>query len=515
MLESSPQCEIWKKLADSARETAGVNDTPLCPTVIHFARFEIPFLDNLHRKCAPDTDFPFEIICTHEIVKPPMAEIPRKGIRAVAGYFGHSVPEERRSHHHVTATVIIWSHAVRLLEKSPGISTLDELFSWLAETEAPAHAVRTYPLARQVRSGLPDEPGVYRMQRSNGDTLYVGKAKSLKHRVESYFQKSRRHPEHILEMLTQVQDIDITVTGSAVEAALLESDEVKRLSPPYNKALRRRNRQPGFFSRDFSGVSRHPDENFPIGPLPDQESLFPLARISELITSGPEGEIDTKTSTAVLGIPQEYAPDTDCFREGFQMFVDEHGGKSDTGLVPTTLRSLGRTLWQKRLIELSEAEAETMIEDEKIDNADGEEDVIEEWIWTPDVVARSLEGVIRRSTYLIRRASWLCLLSESTIVWEARDPEQEKVRRNFLIFQGGKICDQGTLAPRQRIPLPPGHDRPFRDRQKSFDLVTYDRLRVMSTELRRLISERKKPRIRLGPHTTLGVKQIEKALRWV
>jgi DNA polymerase III subunit epsilon len=88
-----------------------------------------------------------------------------------------------------------------------------------------------------IRQTLADKPGVYRMRSLGGDLLYIGKAKSLKKRVTSYFRSKAPHPEHILEMLSQAQNIDFSLTESALEAAVLETDEIKEHCPPYNKAL--------------------------------------------------------------------------------------------------------------------------------------------------------------------------------------------------------------------------------------------------------------------------------------
>jgi hypothetical protein len=83
-------------------------------------------------------------------------------------------------------------------------------------------------MPRDVRLSLPHAPGIYRMLRTDGGVLYVGKAASLHHRVNSYFRKQNGVPERMLEMLSQARAISFDVTPSPVDAALLEPDEIKR-----------------------------------------------------------------------------------------------------------------------------------------------------------------------------------------------------------------------------------------------------------------------------------------------
>ncbi|WP_090018644.1 excinuclease ABC subunit UvrC [Limimonas halophila] len=126
-------------------------------------------------------------------------------------------------------------------EEDPGdsftqIATLDG--STEAGGEHPAVSTeRGLDVLRRAVKTLPTGPGVYRMLSRTGEPLYVGKARNLKRRVTTYTQLQRL-PYRLRRMVAQTASLEIVTTHTEVEALLLESNLVKRFSPPFNVQLR-------------------------------------------------------------------------------------------------------------------------------------------------------------------------------------------------------------------------------------------------------------------------------------
>lgn len=85
---------------------------------------------------------------------------------------------------------------------------------------------------------LPAQPGVYIFKGEDGQPLYVGKAKSLKHRVRSYFQDSRPTDEKRDLMLAAARDLETILVDNEKEAMALENNLIKQFQPRYNVLLR-------------------------------------------------------------------------------------------------------------------------------------------------------------------------------------------------------------------------------------------------------------------------------------
>jgi excinuclease ABC subunit C len=97
--------------------------------------------------------------------------------------------------------------------------------------------MRNQHLEAQLKA-LPAKPGVYVFRDEDGRVLYIGKAKSLRPRVRSYFQATPDTRAQIAQLPGRVADIEVIVTGTEAEALHVEQNLVKRHRPPFNIRLR-------------------------------------------------------------------------------------------------------------------------------------------------------------------------------------------------------------------------------------------------------------------------------------
>jgi len=464
--EAVPAPLAWARLLDDA---AGLAMPSGIPTVIHFARFELAFLRDLHERARPGEPFPLDAACLHEIARRLLPDLPRRNLRALAGFLGFSPELVRRSAGHVEATAFAWRALVERLAPL-GVRTWGDLGAFLDERAPPRSQKRGYPIEATRRRSLPDEPGVYRFVRSNGDVLYVGKATSLRKRVSSHFVAGRKATERALEMLSQAQDVEVTVTASTLEAALLEADEIKRLDPPYNVHLRETGRQAWFATREGLSVADLSSEVARLGPFPSRSAIRGLGALVALAGGAPP---DRRLAGSALGAPEAFAPTEDVFAEGWRIF-------RDASLVA------GRSAWGRVI--RGAARLRGTEEEESEDSPEG---------WDAPRVARHLERTLRGAGQLLRRARIMTILSESDVVFrEVGSPPR------LLRLRGGSILHAGAVAG-----APPCDDParvPWRARQRTFDAAGYDRLRVLVTELVRVLAEGGEVEVRTSGQTLVG-----------
>ena len=523
-----PREEVWRRLRQEVRDLAGAGSRAaatgeLALGVVHFARFERAFLDDWQRAARGGPaevergSGLLELLCTHEIACRLLPGLPRRGLRAVAGHLGHVMPEEKRAGSHVRATVAVWCALAAKLQAA-GVTTLADLRRWLREVRPVRRGGREFSLPREERLRLPDAPGVYRLQGQGGEVLYVGKASSLRRRVNSYFQHRHRRPggDRTLEMLTQVWGVDVTPCASSLEAAVREADEIKEHAPPYNVALRGRETAAFFARPDLGSVRPAPDDAHRVGPLPRRDSLAALAAQRRLLAKGVAprvGPAGNGVWMAALGLGGRVPGENELLdrrrldptglREGFALFRARVGWAEGTDvLLPEMLRA-GGWLWREHLAQRRDEAPEDPTNDPPGGAGPLWDD--EERPRDPEDVARWFALALGRCAQLVRRARWFERLCESSLWWQPPDGEVrrlvvERGEVKLCTFVANRVVDR---SPTARTPVPHGASLSAHERRRCCNAATYDRLRVLTTELRRLVAARAEIELCLGPGLVL------------
>ena len=127
---------------------------------------------------------------------------------------------------------------------------------------------------------LPESPGVYIMRDKTDDIIYVGKAKILKNRVRQYFQNSANHSLKVKQMVSNIDHFEYIVTGSEVEALILENNLIKKHNPKYNILIKDDKTNPDIkettnemFPRVFVTRKLLKDKNKYFGPFTNSSAV--------------------------------------------------------------------------------------------------------------------------------------------------------------------------------------------------------------------------------------------------
>lgn len=440
------------------------NDNQLDTAVVHYASFEKPFLHELFEKHG-DEPFPLDLICTYQIARRLYPNLPTRGIRGLGGYFGASNCELKRSSHHVEMTFSIWQGLVKELAKH-NIHSMEQLREWLKQPAKTKRSKYQYPLDSTKRLSLPDKPGVYKMLNARGEILYVGKATSLKSRVNSYFRGQRNKDPRKLEMLTQTHNIDHIECGSALEAAILETDEIKRHDPPYNYSLKRKQRQLAFFDKNLRSMAYEQTDVHEIGPFSGHFALEQFTRVHTWITTGEPDPL----------IFFDEVP-LDLIDSGFEIFCAEHNIDPTLITSPRDLMALCIKLIQKSARLSNETAGDIALADtgeppaDLIDEDDEDDEALVEY--TPEDVAGKFGRLFKRIAKSYLRGKVLTRLLNSRVIFE----EKSNLRR--LEVRGGEIIrpDDATASLSSKK-QPWAH----------LDVMTYDRMSVLLAEIIRMRS---------------------------
>jgi len=404
--------------------------------VIHYAQFEKSFLLDLYQKYLGVTELPFEIVCTYQVAKKTLPNLPTLTIQGLSGFFGSPLNDLKRSEQYVKATERIWQGLLIELQKKDilGLSELRELLGLKSKSSKKKYE---YPLVKEKRLELPNLPGVYRMVAKSGEILYVGKATSLKDRVNSYFRGQKGRDRRKLEMLIQVWDIQVTVCENPVMAAVLENDEIKRLNPKYNISLKTGHRKLVFYDHEFKDRSNIQDAVHSMGPFRTASAIEQLRSLYFSLGSNHFDRIF-------------YEPiDHTLQKEGFFHHCQEENLGPGTILSVRSMLAHGLVLLRRQLLEEDLEEVEDL-EDVEL---------------TKEAVAEKYGRLFMRASKDYLRTKRTNALINAKVRWEGKD-------RTYEVFiTNGKISNAEDRWTSEAHPW------------NRLSITDYDRLMIIQSEI--------------------------------
>jgi len=200
--------------------------------VAHNAAFDFSFLNFEFRRIF-GIGLRNPLLCTLRMARRLVPSLKRRRLDLLAEHFGLSTAGRHRGLGDARMAAEILSIFLEIAENM-GIGRLDRLLDLHGRGLSGRRLERH--VAPEVIAALPLAPGVYLMRNARGDLLYVGKARRLRERVGSYFTAAVN--ARTAELISHVYVIETRVARSALEAALLESELIRELKPPYNRMLK-------------------------------------------------------------------------------------------------------------------------------------------------------------------------------------------------------------------------------------------------------------------------------------
>ncbi len=178
-------------------------------------------------------------ICTLRLARRLLPELPRKGLDALAIHFEVTNMARHRAMGDAQVTAHVLGELLAQAQKEEGAITLSDLLD-LQQSRRGAfwQTIPAERLAALKGRPYPKAPGVYFMEDEAGQILYIGKAKNLKTRIQSYFHQGKGHTRKVLELMRQVHRIEYTELGSELDALLMEARLIKSHMPYYNRQIK-------------------------------------------------------------------------------------------------------------------------------------------------------------------------------------------------------------------------------------------------------------------------------------
>ncbi len=175
-------------------------------------------------------------ICTLKLARRMYPDLRSKSLTNMCRHFKLHNENSHRALSDAKVTAQLLIRMIEELRDKHSISTLEDLLSYHKKPAAKVKSSRLKEPLREYAAGLPQAPGIYYFLNSKGDIIYIGKAKSLRDRIKSYFSPTA--PRKAKKIVQQASRIKIEMTNTELTALLMEAESIKLVNPRHNTQLK-------------------------------------------------------------------------------------------------------------------------------------------------------------------------------------------------------------------------------------------------------------------------------------
>jgi DNA polymerase-3 subunit epsilon len=176
-------------------------------------------------------------VCTLKLARKIFPTLKSKSLASVTTHLGIKNRDSHRALSDAEATAQILIKLIKILSKENEIKTLQQLIAYESSLVLSNLNLKISKEMSDSLYSLPDAPGVYYFLNKKNETIYIGKAKSLKDRVRSYFASTATGKTK--KIVRQAANIKTEITNSELTALLLEAESIKLINPKHNSQLKK------------------------------------------------------------------------------------------------------------------------------------------------------------------------------------------------------------------------------------------------------------------------------------
>ena len=175
-------------------------------------------------------------VCTLKLARRMYPELKSKSLSNMCKHFNLHNEDSHRALSDAKVTAQLLIKMIKELKKKEGISTVEDLLNFNKISVPKEKTGRIKESLREDVSSLPQTPGIYYFLNSKNEIIYIGKAKSLRDRIKSYFSPTA--PRKAKKIVKQAVRIKIEITNTELTALLMEAESIKLANPKHNSQLK-------------------------------------------------------------------------------------------------------------------------------------------------------------------------------------------------------------------------------------------------------------------------------------